>query len=73
MSFEDITAAGYYPNWMQPHTYIIYDENKVPSISEGGELTEEDVVGREDVEVIGYYSADIITMIRPNTKAEYDL
>lgn len=73
MSFKDITAAGYYPNWMQPHTNIVYDENKIPTITKGGELTEADVYGRDDITEIGYYNNDIVTMIRPNTKAEYDL
>ncbi|MBR3935853.1 MAG: hypothetical protein IKJ57_04830, partial [Oscillospiraceae bacterium] len=73
ISFEEITAAGYYPNWMQPHTNIVYDENKVPAITKGGELTETDVSGRDDIAEIGYYNNDIVTMIRPNTKAEYDL
>ena len=42
MSFEEITVAGYYPDWMQPHTIIIYDENGNPEIIEGGELLPED-------------------------------
>ncbi len=73
MSFEDITAAGYYPNWMQPHTHIVYDENRVPTITEGGEITEEEATAREDIAAIGYYSDDKVCIIRPNTKAEYDL
>ena len=71
MSFEEITELGYYPLYMQPHTYIIYDENGVPEIVEGGVITEEESVGREDLAVIGYY--DPLWNIKPNTKVEYDL
>ena len=34
LTFEEITALGYYPIWMKPNTVIIYDENgnEVPKI-----------------------------------------
>lgn len=70
MSFEDITAAGYYPLYMQPHTHIIYDENCVPTIIQGGVITEEDTSGRDEFEELGYLCE---YTIEPNTKAEYDL
>ena len=71
ISFEEITEAGYYPIYMQPNTYIIYDENGVPEIIEGGVITEEESIGREDLALIGYY--DPLWTIEPNTKVEYDL
>ena len=70
LSFETISELGYYPQWMQPHTYIVYDENCVPTIIEGGELTPEDLVGRDDIISIGF---DHSIKAEPNTKAEYDL
>lgn len=75
MSFEEITNLGYYPLWMQPHTYIIYDEKGLPEITEGGVLLEEDTAGREDIRSIGYIDTgdDEIFRIQPNTKLEYDL
>ena len=75
MSFEEITELGYYPLWMQPHTYVVYDENGIPEITEGGILTEEDVEGRDDIETIGYIDTtnDDILKISANTKVEYDL
>lgn len=74
MTLEEITAAGYYPDWMQPHTYIVYDENCVPEIIAGGELSPEDLVGREDIAATGFSSiGDDEMKIEPNTKAEYDL
>ncbi len=78
MSFEEITAAGYYPYWMQPGTYIIYDESGVPEITEGGELLPKDLVGRSEFSGEGVFFSpvginDPSFMIRPNTKAEYDL
>ena len=73
MSFEEITDAGYYPLWMQPHTIIIYDENGIPEIVEGAELLPEDLVGRAEFESMSFtrFSGDM--KIEPNTKAEYDL
>ena len=79
MTLEEITAAGYYPDWMQPHTKIVYDENKVPKITEGGELSPEDLVGRPEFiggEPMPFTSVGIedpFFMIQPNTMAEYDL
>lgn len=73
MSFEEITAAGYYPDWMQPHTIIIYDENGVPEITEGGELSPEDLVGRPEFDVMPFIQFSEEMKIEPNTKAEYDL
>ncbi|MBQ6877805.1 MAG: hypothetical protein IJO22_05330 [Oscillospiraceae bacterium] len=77
MTFEEITAAGYYPDWMQPHTVIIYDENGVPTITEGGELVPDDLLGRPEFEPgVPFTSVGIEGSgmeIEPNTKAEYDL
>ena len=79
MTLEEITAAGYYPDWVQPHTKIVYDENKVPKITEGGELSPEDLVGRPEFiggEPMPFTSVGIedpFFMIQPNTMAEYDL
>ena len=77
MTFAEITAAGYYPDWMQPNSSISYDENGVPTITAGGELLPEDLVGRPEFSgKIPFTSAGsgIVTMmIQPNTMAEYDL
>ncbi|MBQ5328716.1 MAG: hypothetical protein J6J15_06015 [Oscillospiraceae bacterium] len=73
MTFEEITAAGYYPDWMQPHTIIIYDENGVPEITEGAELTPEDLVDRPEFDVMPFIQFSEEMKIEPNTKAEYDL
>ncbi len=72
VSFEEITTLGYYPLWMQPNTIIIYDENGVPEIIEGGELTEEDSK-KEEYSGIWYFDPTIedICKIKPNTKVEY--
>ncbi|MBQ5667495.1 MAG: hypothetical protein IIV40_04890, partial [Oscillospiraceae bacterium] len=73
MSFKEITAAGYYPDWMQPHTIIIYDENGIPEIAEGGELLPENLVGRPEFEAMPFLQFSEEMKIEPNTKAEYDL
>lgn len=78
MTLEEITAAGYYPCWMQPHSTIIYDENGNPTIENGGELLPEDLVGRPEFAGEGAFFTyvginDPFMMIQPNTKAEYDL
>lgn len=67
-TFDEITADGLYPLWMQPNTYIIYDENGVPEITEGGELTLKEASERDDIIAVGF-TGD--TKIEPNTKAEY--
>ena len=76
MTLEEITAAGYYPSWMQPGSYIVYDNGGVPAITEGGELLPEDLLGRPEFEVMPFTSIgsdDPFMEIFPNTKAEYDL
>lgn len=73
MTLEEITAAGYYPDWMQPHTYIVYDENCVPEIIAGGELTIEDTMNMEEFPMMDFCQFDDEMKIEPNTKAEYDL
>ncbi len=72
ITFEEITALGCYPVWMQPNTTIIYDENGKPEIIEGGVLTEEDCAENEMYSEIGFiYPNDKIYRIKPNTKVEY--
>ncbi len=72
LTFEEITALGYYPLWMKPNTVIIYDENGNPEIIEGGVLTEEDCAEDKMYSEIGSIDLnDEIYRIRPNTKAEY--
>lgn len=73
MTFAEITETGVYPLWMQPFSVIIYDENGVPSIAEGGELSEDDIEGREDIAAVGFLEVDKESEILPDTKAEYDL
>ena len=73
MTLEEITAAGYYPDWMQPHTYIVYDENCVPEIIAGGELTIEDAMNMEEFPMMDFCQFGDEMKIKPNTKAEYDL
>lgn len=78
MTLEEITAAGYYPCWMQPNSTIIYDENGNPTIENGGELFPEDLVGRPEFAGEGAFFTyvginDPFMMVQPNTKAEYDL
>ncbi len=73
MTLEEITETGYYPCWMQPYSVIIYDENGIPTIVEGGELTPEDVEGRDDIASVGFLQMENDMKINPDTKAEYDL
>ena len=72
-TFEEITAAGYCPDWMQPFTCIIYDENGVPTITEGGELTPEDLVGRPEFETMPFNQFMDEMKIEPKTKVTYGL
>ncbi len=72
-SFEEIIEAGYVPVYMQPYSIIIFDADKNPTITEGGEITLEEYEVRDDVQMIGFISAEECMRIEPNTKAEYDL
>ena len=62
----------YMPTWMKPNSVIFYDYNLNCKIIEGGQLEYRDIVGRDDIETIGYkdYSTEMIAT--PNTKVVYD-
>ena len=62
----------YIPLWMQPETIIIYDENMNCIIVQGGELSEEEIAGREDIALIGLINTEPGFIAEPNTKIEYD-
>ena len=62
----------YIPLWMQPDTVIIYDENVNYTIIKGGELSEDEIAGREDIAVIGLINTEPGFIAEPNTKIEYD-
>ena len=60
----------YIPLWMQDYSVVYYDGELNRTIAQGGELTEKEIAGREDIDpeqMYGYYIAE------PNTKVEYDL
>ena len=64
------TKVVYIPMWMQDYSVVYYDGELNRTIAQGGELTEEEIAGREDIDpeqMYGYYIAE------PNTKVEYDL
>ena len=73
MSFEEITAAGYYPLWMESNSKIIYDSEGNPQIAEGAELKPDDVLDREDIISVGFVDFSLEMKILPKTKVEYDL
>lgn len=63
----------YIPLWMEPYSVVVYDENGLPTVIEGGELSEEEIVGREDIAAVGLIDPSPDMIITPNTKVEYDL
>lgn len=63
----------YIPLWMEPHSVIVYDANGNSTIVKGGYLSEEDIIGREDIEAVGFTDTSPDMIVTPNTKVEYDL
>ena len=67
---QDGQKIVYIPAWMEDYSVVYYDEDLNRTIERGGDLTEEEIAGREDIDpeqMYGYYIAE------PNTKVEYDL
>lgn len=63
----------YIPLWMQPNTVIVYNASLRYEISQGGELTADDIIGRDDISVMGLTSTEQEMIAQPNIKVEYDL
>ena len=60
----------YIPLWMQDYSVVYYDGELNRTIAQGGELTEEEIAGREDIDPAQMYGS---MTAEPNTKVEYDL
>lgn len=60
----------YIPLWMQDYSVVYYDEDLNRTIAQGGDLTEEEIAGREDIDPAQMYGS---MTAEPNTKVEYDL
>jgi hypothetical protein len=71
--FASSTDVQYVPLWMQPNTVIVYDDSLKYTVVSGGELTEEEISGREDILTIGLTTTDPEMIAEPNIKVEYDL
>ena len=59
----------YVASWMQAHSVVYYDEQLNRTVESGGDLTEEEIRSREDIDPALMYT----TVAQPNTKVEYDL
>lgn len=69
-NMTDDRKIVYIPAWMEDYSVVYYDEDLNRTIERGGDLTGEEIAGREDIDpeqMYGYYIAE------PNTKVEYDL
>lgn len=70
----DTAPAGaktvYVPQWMQDYSVVYYDAELNRTIEKGGDLTEEELNSREDIEPSEQYGT---VLAEPNTKVEYDL
>ena len=60
----------YIPLWMQDYSVVYYDGELNRTIAQGGDLTEEEIAGREDIDPAQMYGS---MTAEPNTKVEYDL
>ena len=63
------TKVVYIPMWMQDYSVVYYDEQLNRTVESGGDLTEEEIRSREDIDPALMYT----TAAQPNTKVEYDL
>lgn len=59
------------PLWMQNNSVVYYDGTLQRTIGQGGDLTESEIAGRQDIQTIGMYDDTIL--VEPCTKVEYDL
>lgn len=59
------------PLWMQNNSVVYYDGTLQRTIGQGGDLTEDEIASRQDIQTIGMYSDTIL--VEPCTKVEYDL
>lgn len=67
---QDGQKIVYIPAWMEDYSVVYYDEDLNRTIERGGDLTEEEIAGREDIDPELMYGTLIA---EPNTKVEYDL
>ena len=66
---QTVTQGVYVPMWMQDYSGVYYDANLNRTIEKGGDLTEEEINSREDIDPENMYTIPA----EPNTKVEYDL
>ena len=59
----------YIPMWMQDNSVVYYDADLNRTVESGGDLTEEEINSREDIDPENMYTM----AAEPNTKVEYDL
>lgn len=59
------------PLWMQNNSVVYYDGTLQRTIGQGGDLTEDEIASRQDIQTIGMYDDTIL--VEPCTKVEYDL
>ena len=67
---QTVTKVVYVPMWMQDYSVVYYDANLNRTVEKGGDLTEEEINSREDIDPVLMYG-DVLA--EPNTKVEYDL
>ncbi len=63
------TKVVYIPTWMQDYSVVYYDAHLNRTVESGGDLTEEEINSREDIDPENMYTIPA----EPNTKVEYDL
>ena len=69
-NMTDDRKIVYIPLWMQDYSVVYYDANLNRTVEKGGDLTEEEINSREDIDPVLMYG-DVLA--EPNTKVEYDL
>ena len=67
---QTVTKVVYVPMWMQDYSVVYYDADLNRTVEKGGDLTEEEINSREDIDPAQMYG-DVLA--EPDTKVEYDL
>lgn len=68
-NMTDDRKIVYIPLWMQDYSVVYYDAHLNRTVESGGDLTEEEINSRKDIDPEDMYTI----AAEPNTKVEYDL
>ena len=66
---EEPVKTVYVPMWMQNDSVVYYDAALERTVAQGGDLTDEELTSRPDIDPVSQYGS---VLAAPNTKVTYD-